>query len=105
MNYSVLNEDISKLLQLSNKLDNTLTSEQESLELEWYSLMQLNGDVQSFFKLLRDRKLSINKGLLSFMEKINNSISYSMSENLSETHTFDKLVDIPCNLTQNVQKY
>jgi len=44
---SILNEDVRILLQLSIKLDNTLTSEHESLESEWYSLIQGNGGVQS----------------------------------------------------------
>jgi hypothetical protein len=59
MNDVILNEDIRNLLQLSNKLGNTLKSEKESYKSEWYSLIQLNGGVQSCLNLLRDRKLYI----------------------------------------------
>ena len=66
-----------------------------------YSLIPLNGDVHSYLKLVRDRKIDINE-LLSFMENIN-LMPYSMSENHSEIHTFDNPTDLPCTLTQNVQ--
>ena len=37
MNDLILNGDVRKLLQLSSKLDSTLTLEHESLESKWYS--------------------------------------------------------------------
>jgi hypothetical protein len=95
-------KDALHLLQLvANILENAITYANESLDLKWYSLVQVHGVVQPCVELLRYRKLYINK-LISFMEIII-SISYSIPENSCETHSIDKPTDLPCTSTQNVQ--
>jgi len=89
------------LLQLANKLENSITSDNESLDLFWYSLVQLHGVIQPCVELLRHRKLFMSE-FIPFMETIS-SISYSIPENSGETHSIDKPADSPCTSTQNVQ--
>jgi len=78
MNKNLNSKDAINLLQLANKFENSITSDNESLDLKWYSLVQSHGGVQPCVELLRQRKLYINE-LISFMKTIG-SISYSIPE-------------------------
>ena len=97
MNSKLKIKDALDLLQLANKLDNSITPDNESLDQKWYSLVQLHGGVQACVELLRPRKLYINE-LISFMEIIR-SISCSIPENNGEKHFIDKPTDLPCTST------
>ena len=101
MNTNLKCKDAFHLLQLANKLEHSITPDNESLDQKWYSLIQLNGGVQACGELLRPRKLYINE-LISFMETIR-SISSSIPENNDTQHFIDNLADLPCTSTQNVQ--
>ena len=95
-------KDAFDLLQLANKLETSITSNNNaSLDRKWYSLVQLYDGVQACVALLRSRKLCINE-LISFMETIR-SISCSILENSGENHFIDKPTDLPCTSPQNVQ--
>ena len=102
MNTNLKSKDAFDLLQLANKIEHSITPDNESLDQKWYSLIQLNGGVQACVELLRPRKLYINE-LISFMETIR-SISCSIPENNGEQHFIDKTANLPCTSTQNVQK-
>ncbi len=52
-------ENALDLSQLANKIENLFACNYESLETERYSLVLLNGGVQSCLKLLRHGKLYI----------------------------------------------
>jgi hypothetical protein len=101
MNINLKIKDAFDLLQLANKLDTSITLDNESLDQKWYSLVQLHGGVQACVELLRPRKLYINE-LISFMETIR-SISCSISVNQGGNHLIDKPTDLSCTSTQNVQ--
>ena len=101
MNTNLKSKDAFDLLQLANKIEHSITPDNESLDQKWYSLIQLNGGLQACGELLRPRKLYINE-LISFMETIR-WISCSIPVNRGETHFIDKPDDIPCTSTQNVQ--
>jgi len=101
MNTNLKCKDAFHLLQLANMLETSITSDNESLDQEWYSLVQLHGGVQACVELLRPRQLYINE-LISFMETIR-LIPWSISENSGEKHFIDKPADLPCTSTQNVQ--
>ena len=100
MNTHFNSKDALHLLQLAYKLENSFTSDNESFDLKWCSLLQLHGGVQPRVKLLRHRKININE-LILFMETIS-SISYSIPENSGETHSIDKPTDSPCTSTQHI---
>jgi len=101
MNTNLNSKDALHLLQLAINLENLITSDNESLDLKWYSLVQLHGGVQPCVELLlRHRKLYINE-LISFMETIS-SISYSIPKNSGETHSIDKPANSPCTSKKNV---
>ncbi len=68
MNTNLKSKDAFDLLQIANKLENSITHDNESLNQKWYSLVQLHGGVQACVELLRPRKLYINE-LISFMEQ------------------------------------
>ena len=57
MNANLKIKDALDILQLANKLETSITPDNESLEQKWYSLVQLHGGVQAFVELLRPRKL------------------------------------------------
>ncbi len=58
MNTNLKSKDALHLLQLANKLENSSSSDNESLDPKWYSLsVQLHGGVQPCVELLRPRKL------------------------------------------------
>ena len=101
MNTNLKCKDAFDLLQLANKLETSITPNNESLDQKWYSLVQLHGGVQACVALLRPRKLYVNE-LMSFMETIR-SISCSIPENSGENHFIDKPADLPCTSTQNIQ--
>ena len=82
MNTSLKSKDALHLLQLANKLENSLTYNYELLDKKWHSLVQLYGGVQPCVKLLRPRKIYINE-LISLMET-RSSISCSIPENSGE---------------------
>jgi hypothetical protein len=79
-------KDALHYLQLVNKLENSITFDNESLDRKWYSLVQLHSGVQACVELSRPRKLYINE-LISFMETIS-SISCSIPENSGEKHFY-----------------
>ncbi len=99
MNKNLKSKDAFDLLQLANKLENSSTPENESLDQKWYFLVQLHGGVQSCVELLRPRKLFINE-LMSFMETIR-SISSSIPVNRGKNHLIDKPSYLPYTSTQN----
>jgi hypothetical protein len=101
MNTNLKSKDAFDLLQLANKLEHSITPDNESLDQKWYSLIQLHGGVQACVELLRPRKFYI-KELMSFMETIR-SISCSIPENNDNQHFVDNPADLPCTSTQNVQ--
>ena len=101
MNTNFKIKDTFYLLQLANKLETSITNDNESLDQKWYSLVQLHGGVQARVELLRPRKLYINE-LMSFMETIM-SISCSIPVNRGKKHLIDKPSYFPCTSTQNVQ--
>ena len=101
MNTNLKSKDAFNLLQLANKLETSITPDNESLYQKWHSLVQLHGGVQACVELLRPRNLCTNE-LISFIETIR-SISCSIPVNQGEKHFIDKLADLPCTLTQNVQ--
>ena len=101
MNTTLKSKDAFDLLQLANKLEHSITHDNESLDQKWYSLIELHGGVQACVKLLRPRKLYINE-LISFMETIR-WISSSIPENNDNQHFVDNPADLPCTSTQNVQ--
>ena len=45
MNTNLKSKDVLHLLQLANKLENSITFDNESLDQKWYSLLQLHGGV------------------------------------------------------------
>ena len=47
MNSNFKIKDALDLLQLANKLDTSITPDNESLDQKWYSLVQLHGGVQA----------------------------------------------------------
>jgi len=100
MNTNSKSKDAFYLLQLANKLETSITSDNESLDQKWYSLVQLHGGVQACVNILRPRKLYINE-LRSFMETIR-LISSSIPENGGEKHFIDKPTDLPCTSTLDV---
>jgi hypothetical protein len=100
MNANLKCKDAFRLLQLANKLEPSITSDNESLEKKWHSLVQLYGGVQACVELLRPRKLCINE-FIFFMKTIR-SISCSIPENSGEKHFIDKPTDLPCTSTHNV---
>ncbi len=51
MNTNLKCKDALHLLQLANKLGNTITYDNESLDQKWYSLVQLQGGVQACIEL------------------------------------------------------
>ncbi len=57
MNTNLKSKDALHLLQLANKLGNSITSDNESLDQKWYSLVQFHGGVQLCVELLRPREL------------------------------------------------
>ena len=61
MNLNLKIKHALDLLQLANKLDTSITPDNESLDQKWYSLVQLHGGVQACVELLRPRKLYINE--------------------------------------------
>jgi hypothetical protein len=91
MNTNLKSKDAFDLLQLADKIEHSITPNNESLDQKWYSLVQLHGGVQACVELLRPRKLYINE-LISFMETIR-SISCSIPENIDKQHFVDKLDD------------
>jgi hypothetical protein len=101
MNTTLKSKDAFDLLQLANKLEHSITPDNESLDQKWYSLIELHGGVQACVELLRPRKLYINE-LISFMETIR-WISSSIPENNDNQHLVDNPADLPCTSTQNVQ--
>jgi hypothetical protein len=101
MNSNLKIKDALDLLQLANKLDNSITPYNESLDQKWCYLVQLHGGVQACVELLRPRKLYINE-LISFMETIR-SISCSIRIYQGVNNLIDKPADLPCTSTQNVQ--
>jgi len=101
MNTTLKSKDAFDLLQLANKLEHSITPDNESLDQKWYSLIELHGGVQACVELLRPRKLYINE-LISFMETIR-WISSSIPENNDNQHFVDNPADLPCTSTQNVQ--
>jgi len=101
MNTNSKSKDAFHLLQLANKLETSITFDNESLGQKWFSLIQLHGGVQACIELLRPRKLYI-KELISFMETIN-SISCSIAENSGEKHLIDKPTNLSCTSKNNVQ--
>ncbi len=56
MNTNLKSKDATHLLQLANKLENSITFDNESLDQKWYSLVQLHGGVQPCVELLRPRR-------------------------------------------------
>ena len=101
MNTNLKIKHVFDLLQLANKLETSITSDTESLDQKWYSLVQLHGGVQACVELLRPRKLYINE-LISFLETIR-SISCSIPVNRGENNLIDKPANLPCTSTHNVQ--
>ena len=101
MNTNLKIKDAIDLIQLANKLDTSITPDNESLDQKWHSLVQLDGGVQACVELFRPRKLYINE-LISFMETIK-SISCSIPVNQGVNHLINKPADLPCTSTQNVQ--
>ena len=101
MNTTLKSKDAFDLLQLANKLEHSITPDNESLDQKWYSLIELHGGVHACVELLRPRKLYINE-LISFMETIR-WISSSIPENNDNQHFVDNPADLPCTSTQNVQ--
>jgi len=87
MNTNLKCKDVFHLLQLANKLEPSITYDNESLDQKWYSLVQLHGGIQACVQLLWPRKLYINE-LISFMETIM-SISGSIPENSGENYFID----------------
>jgi len=100
MNTNLKSKDAFDLLQLANKLETSITFDNESLYQKWHSLVQLHGGVQACVEFLQPRKLYINE-LISFIGTIR-PISCSTPENSGETHFIDKPADLPCTSTQNV---
>ena len=99
MNINLKCKDALHLLQLANKLEHSITSDNELLDQKWYSLVQLHDGVQACVELLRPRKLYINE-LISFVETIS-SILCLIPENTGEKHFIDKPIDSPCTSTNN----
>ena len=88
MNTNLKIKDAFNLFQLANKLNTSITHDNESRDQKWYSSVQLHGGVQACVEILRPRKLNINE-FISFMETIR-SISCSIPENRGGNHLIDK---------------
>ena len=88
MNTNLKSKDAFDLLHLANKLEHSITSDNESIDQELYFLVQLHGGAQACVEILRPRKLYINE-LISFMKTIR-SLSSSIPENTSLHHYIDK---------------
>ncbi len=101
MNTNLKSKDAFDLLQLANKLEHSITHDNESLDQKWYSLVQFHGGVHACVELLRPRKLYINE-LISFMETIS-SKSCSIPENNDDQYSVDNPADVPYTSTHNVQ--
>ena len=53
MNTNLKSKDAFDHLQLANKIEHSITPDNESLDQKWYSLVQLHGGVQTCVELLR----------------------------------------------------
>jgi hypothetical protein len=56
MNINLKCKNAYDLLKLANKLETSITSDNESLDKKWYSLVQLHGGTQACVELLRPNK-------------------------------------------------